>query len=107
MAPACALGPCVTDPVFTFDNRTDQALCDNTSRETASGRECLATIPARGKKKWERDCDGLKSRQVTIIISVKETGRIVYERTASCGEWAGANRTFIIEERNGELRVFN
>ena len=87
--------------LFTFDNRTDAVLCEYPGPRDAAGATCLVTLAPRAETGGGRDCDGIESRPVTVIITVKEDGRQIYNRTASCGEWSDTVRRFVIE-REGE-----
>ncbi|MEX1252890.1 MAG: hypothetical protein WEE64_00980 [Dehalococcoidia bacterium] len=40
-----------------------------------------------------------------MIITVKEGGREVYRRTASCGEWNDSGKRLIIEQKGDEFIV--
>ena len=66
---------------------------------------CLAEVDPLSETKWGRDCDGEKGRKIGVVIVVKATGEEIYNRTASCGEWDDSNRTFVIEQQNGEFVV--
>lgn len=93
------------DVLFTFDNRTDAVLCEYPSPQDAAGARCLAKLEPRTETDWGRDCDGLESRPVTVIITIKQGGRQIYDRTASCGQWHDTERRFVIEQQGGEFIV--
>jgi hypothetical protein len=90
---------------FTFDNRTDAVLCEYPGPQEAAGGRCLVALAPRSETGGGRDCDGIESRPVTVIIAVKADGRQVYRKTASCGEWEDTARRFIIEQEGEEFIV--
>ena len=90
---------------FTFDNRTDVALCQYPSPQDAAAARCSAELEPRAETDWGRDCDGIDSRPITMIITVKDGGRQIYSRTASCGEWHDTGGRFVIEQEGEEFMV--
>jgi hypothetical protein len=99
----CGRGP--ADVAFTFDNRTDAILCDYTSPPDATAARCNTELKPQAATGGGRDCDNQESRPVRVIITVKQGGRQIYDRTASCGAWADTKRRFVIEQRDGEFIV--
>ena len=93
------------DVGFTFDNRTDAALCEYTSPRSAAGARCLAEVEPRAETDWGQDCDNDSNRPITVVITVKQGGYQIYNRTASCGEWDDSDRRFVIEREGGEFIV--
>lgn len=93
------------DVVWTFDNRTDEVLCEYPSPQGAAGARCLAELEPQAETDWGRDCDGKTSRPIPVIITVKQGGRQIYSETRSCGEWHDTDRTFVIEQEDGEFIV--
>lgn len=93
------------DVRFTFDNRTDAVLCEYPSTEEAAGARCLVVLEPRAKTGGGRDCANDESRPIPVIITVKQGGRQIYNRTASCGEWYDSERRFIIEQQGDEFIV--
>jgi hypothetical protein len=91
--------------LFTFDNQTGARLCEYANREGVAAARCLAEIRPRAETKWGRDCDNLSNRPIRIIITVKDGGRVIYDRTASCGEWNDTERRFVIEQDGNEFMV--
>jgi hypothetical protein len=95
---------------FTLDNRADAAVCYYASPEDASGAACGRYVEPRSEAAWDPDCgEGYKSdvdsSPISVIITVKETGRQIYERTATCGEWNDTDRRFVIEQEGDEFIV--
>jgi hypothetical protein len=74
--------------LFTFDNQTDETLCDLhvTPAESDEGSEndCLASIQPQGTTKWGRDCDNENDRPIRMVIDRDRS--VIYDRTATCGE---------------------
>ncbi len=83
---------------FTFDNRSGSPLCEYPSPEDARGARCLTELDPNSETRGGRDCDGRNSRLVTVIITVKEDGQQIYNKTASCGEWEKSKGRFVIEQ---------
>ena len=81
---------------FTFDNRTDTALCQYPSPQDAAGARCLTELEPRGETGSGADCDNDRNRPITVIITIKQDGSEIYNRTASCGDWHDAGGRFVI-----------
>ena len=93
---------------FNYDNRTSSLLCSYGSPEAASSARCLADIDPLAEKTWGRGCGdgpGAEKARITVIITVKEGGRQIYNRTAECRVWQESDRTFVIEQRGGDFVV--
>lgn len=93
------------DVGFTFDNRTDAALCYYTSLGDAELAECNQELEPRAETDWGQDCDNDSNRPITVVITVKQGGYQIYNRTASCGEWHDTDRRFVIEQEGDEFIV--
>jgi len=93
------------DVAFTFDNRTDTLLCYFPSARDAEAARCLQELKPRDETHWSPDCDGVDSRPITVIITVKDSGSQIYEGTASCGKWNDTKRRFVIEQEGEEFVV--
>ncbi|MBI5288066.1 MAG: hypothetical protein HY873_03745 [Chloroflexi bacterium] len=109
---ACDLIPFYdVELAFTFDNRTDAILCEYPSSPDAAAGSCAAAIKPHGRTTWRLGCADEGSRgavdrsPITLIITVKETGQEIYNRTASCKEWNDSDRRFVIEEDGGRFIV--
>ena len=90
---------------FTFDNRSTATLCDYMYPEEIVSALCLTEIAPHSKKKSGRDCDADASRPIRVIIVTKRERRIIYDRTASCGEWDKSKRRFVIEQVGDDFVV--
>ena len=93
---------------FNYDNRTGSLLCSYGSPADAASGRCLADIDPLAEKTWGRGCGdgpGAEKARITVIITVKEGGRQIYNRTAECRVWQDSDRTFVIEQRGGEFLV--
>jgi len=90
---------------FTFDNRTDVPLCQYPSPQDAAGGRCLSELEPRDETGSGADCDADANRPITVIVTVKEDGRQIYSRTASCGEWDDSGGKFVIEQDGEEFVV--
>lgn len=90
---------------FTYDNRTDAVLCPYPSANDAAAARCLIELEPRAEAEWERGCAGDANQPITVIIAVKEGGKQVYSRTATCGEWLDTDRRFVIEQEGDEFIV--
>jgi hypothetical protein len=75
---------------FDFDNRTDVAFCKYLHPEDAEIGRCLTEIPPHEETGSGADCDGERGRMIRVLLVVKESGQIVYDRSASCGDWSDA-----------------
>lgn len=94
---------------FTFENRTGSALCLYGSQNDASSGECLDDVQPRDDDRpliyGCGDGPGVENNPITVVITVRETGREIYDRTALCRVWQDSERTFIIEQRGDEFVV--
>jgi hypothetical protein len=111
LAAGCSWMPVFSgEAVFNFENRTDSALCIYPSSGDASSARCLLELGPRSEITSGRDCGGgtsgqVDARTVTVIITVKQDGREIYHRTATCGEWNDTDRRFVIEQRGDDFIV--
>jgi hypothetical protein len=93
------------DVTFTFDNRTDTAFCEYASHQSAQSARCLAELKPHDDTHWGRDCDNQSDRPIRVVITVKQGGRQIYDRTATCGEWHDADGKFVIEQQGDDFIV--
>ncbi len=103
---ACSLSN--EDVLFTFDNRTDSLLCYAPSPEGASDPRCLQEVKPRAETAWRPGCGsgpGVKKNLITVVLTVKQGGRQIYNRTAECRVWQDSDRTFVIEQEGEEFIV--
>jgi hypothetical protein len=95
---------------LTFDNRTEALLCFYSSTKYASEAECLAEVKPLRETPWVPGCGygpGADEAPLTVILTVKEGGRQIYQGTRECRAWQATNRTFVIEERDGDFVVIS
>ncbi|MCH7999575.1 MAG: hypothetical protein IIA91_08870 [Chloroflexi bacterium] len=60
------------------------------------------------EKTWGRGCGdgpGAEKARITVILTVKEGGRQIYNRTAECRVWQDSDRIFVIEREGDEFIV--
>jgi hypothetical protein len=96
------------DVHFTFDNRTDSLLCYYLSPEAASAARCQQEVGPQAETAWTPGCGsgpGVEKNPITVVLTVKQGGRQIYNRTAECRVWQDSDRTFVIEQRGDELVV--
>lgn len=93
---------------FEIDNQTDSLVCLYPSRPDAAGGRCLKEAEPGRKKAWGLGCAYGKEADkapLTIVMTVKERGRRIYDRTEECRVWQNSERTFVIEQRGEEFVV--
>ena len=93
---------------FTFDNRTDSPLCYEPSPEDASDGRCLQEVKPLAETVWRPGCgygEDADKIPVTVVLTVREGGHQIYNRTAECRLWQDSDRTFVIEQRGDEFIV--
>jgi hypothetical protein len=99
---------CHEEVEFTFDNRTDALLCFDSSAKDASEAECSAEVRPLKKTTWVPGCGyGTEADKIplTVVLTVKEGGRQIYQRTEECRIWQKSSRKFIIEQRGEDFVV--
>jgi hypothetical protein len=89
---------------FTFDNRTDAVLCAYPHPDDAATARCLVEVQPQSKGHSGRDCDDRNDRRVRVLLVVKDSRSVIYDRTASCGEWNG-HGTVVIQQDGPALTV--
>jgi hypothetical protein len=93
---------------FTFDNRTESFLCYSLSLEEASAARCLQELRPLAQTVWTPGCgygEHADELPMTVILTVKEGGRLVYQRTGECRVWQASDRKFVIEQRGEDFVV--
>lgn len=96
------------DVRFTFDNRTDSLLCYYLSPEAASSARRLQEVKPLAETAWTPGCGsgpGVEKNPITVVLTVKQGGRQIYNRTAECRVWQNSDRTFVIEQEGDEFIV--
>ena len=95
---------------FSFDNRTEFLLCYYPSPEDAVAAPCLQELKAQATTVWVPGCGsgpGVERNRITVILTVKEDGRQIYNRTEECRGWQDSGGTFVIEQHGGEFVVID
>jgi hypothetical protein len=104
----CGLLPSQPSVEFSFDNRSGSVLCWDPSVEDAATARCLAEVEPQAVTKWSPGCGyGNRPQEapITVVLTVKESGQRIYNRTASCEAWLDTDRKFIIEQKGGDFIV--
>ena len=93
---------------FSFENLTDAPLCVYTSHEDAAASRCVSEVKPADDRKLTVGCGdgpGVEDAPITVVLTVKEGARQIYQRTEECQVWQGSERTFVIEQRGDEFVV--
>lgn len=93
---------------FTVENHSDSLVCLYPDVETSEAGRCLKPVKAGTSDGWELGCAygaGADKAPVTVVITIKETGQRVYNKTAECRVWQASDRRFVIEQRGDEFIV--
>lgn len=100
---ACGLTSPDEHPVkLTFINSSDSLLCFGTPVVSCD------EVKPRGISVWAPGCGsgrGAAQNPIAVVLTVKEGGRRIYERSATCNEWEDSGGTFIIKQRGDEFIV--
>jgi hypothetical protein len=90
----------------TVENRTDSAMCFYSYPEEAAAGRCPDELNPHTTADWFRQCGdgpGADKIPITVILAVKEGGRVVYQRTAECGAWQKSGGKVVIEQRGDDF----
>ena len=90
---------------LTFVNESDVGLCFNLSSSSAATGDFCGEVKPRGTTAWIPGCSPSGDQLITVVLTVGQGGREIYNRTATCNEWEDALATFIIKQRGDELVV--
>ena len=99
---------CHEDVKLSFDNRTEALLCFYSSTKYASEAECLdevkplketTSVPGCG---YGTDADKIP---LTVVLTVKDGGRQIYQRTEECRIWQKSSRKFVIQQSGDDFVV--
>src|SRR3990170_2205527 len=93
---------------FSFENDSGAPLCVYGSQEEASAGRCLAEVKPTDARKLTFGCGygpGVEDTPITVVLTVKEGERQIYQRTEECQVWQGSERTFVVEQRGDEFVV--
>jgi hypothetical protein len=88
---------------LTFVNESDSRLCFNLSSADAARGDSCNEVKPRGTSDWRPEC--ASEQPLTVVLSVREGGREIYNRTATCNEWEASGAKFTIEQRGGDFVV--
>jgi hypothetical protein len=104
---SCSLGPPRERVTLTFVNSTELELCNYGSLASVARSEICAEIKPRDRTVWRPSCGPRDTDRfpMTVVISIASRGDVIYERTATCGEWRAARATFIIKQVDGQFVV--
>jgi hypothetical protein len=93
----------------TFDNQTDSVLCLYPYPEDAAAGRCLNEVkPHATVDGFLIECGdgpGVEKNRIPVILTVKEGGRQIYQRTEECRTWQASDRKFVIEQRGDDFVV--
>jgi hypothetical protein len=93
----------------TFENRTDFILCLYPSPADAAGGRCLNEVkPHTTVDGFLIECGdgpGTEKNRIPVIVTVKEGGRLIYQRTEECRVWQASEGKFVIEQRGDDFIV--
>ena len=96
------------DVQFTFDNRTGSLLCFYPSSADASLGRCRSEFDTMAETIRTVGCgdgSGVEKNPISVILTVKQGGRQIYNRTAECRVWQDSDRIFVIEREGDEFIV--
>ena len=101
------LAACLTENEvkMTFVNESDALLCFNLSSEYGASGDFCDEIKPRATSVCRPGCSPSGERPVTVVLSVGQGGREIYNRTATCNEWKESGAKFTIEQRGDEFIV--
>lgn len=93
---------------LTFDNRTESLLCYSPSPEDASAARCSQELRPLAQTAWRPGCgygEHADELPLTVILTVREGGRLIYQRTEECRIWQASDGKFVIEQRGDDFVV--
>ena len=93
------------DVKLTFVNSSDSLLCFDLSSAGAAEVDFCDEVKPRGTSAWIPGCSRSGDQPITVVLTVGQGGREIYNRTATCNEWKDALATFIIKQSGDELVV--
>jgi hypothetical protein len=100
-------GPNHEEVRLTFDNHTDSPLCFYRYPEDIAGG-CRQEVEPLTNTAWRPGCgygEEADRAPLTVLLTVREGGRQIYNRTAECRVWQNSDRKFVIERRGDEFVV--
>jgi hypothetical protein len=90
---------------LTFVNESDSDMCFNLSSAAAARSDTCGEVKPSGTTVWRPECGQAGEQPLTVVLSLDQGGREVYNRTATCNEWEESGAKFTIEQRGDELVV--
>ena len=98
---------CLQEPTvkLTFANESDSRLCYYPSPADAASDDFCAEVKARGKTVWRPECGAAGKQPMTVVLTLSQGGREVYNQTATCDEWRDSGGRILIEQHGNELVV--
>ena len=90
---------------MTFVNDSDALLCFNLSSAEAARGDSCGEVKSRRTSVWRPGCSPSGSEPLTVVLSLGQGGREIYNRTATCNEWEASGAKFTIEQRGDEFVV--
>ena len=92
----------------TVENRTDSAVCFYLYPEDAAEGRCSGELKPHTTDDWFQECrdgPGADKIPITVILAVKEGGRLIYQRTEECRVWQASGGKFVIQQRGDNFVV--
>ena len=93
----------------TVENRTDSVLCFYAGYPgSVSVGRCSGELKPHTTDDWLQECGEERDSDkfpITVILAVKEGGRIIYQRTEECRVWQASHGKFVIEQRGDDFIV--
>ena len=92
----------------TVENRTDSAVCFYLYPEDAAEGRCSGELKPHTTDDWLQECGEERDSDkfpITVILAVKEGGRIIYQRTEECRVWQASGGKFVIEQSGDDFIV--
>ena len=93
------------DVKLTFVNSSDSLLCFNLSSTGAAKVDFCDEVEPRGTSVWRPGCSRPGEEPITVVLTVGQGRREIYNRTATCNEWKDALATFIIKQSGDDFVV--
>jgi hypothetical protein len=93
---------------FSFDNQTDSVLCLYPYPEDAAAGRCLNEVKPHTTVEGSTGCgeySGAERNLIPVIVTVKEGGRQIYQRTEECRTWQASSGKFVIDQRGKDFVV--
>ena len=88
---------------ITIENETDQMICAQPSISWVGHDPCYHEVPPRSSSDWGDIC----ARDMTsaIVLTVGVGDDVIYQRSATCGEWEDSGAKITVTKADGEFEV--